>query len=380
MTRAHPPTIFGVPLRTSWNWMLVALCLTGISLYEFAPRAASDAELSRWLAGATALIAGIVTSILAHEFAHVWTARRSGTVLDALEPSLFGALPDTSYAPQSPSDDVRVAFAGPVMNLVIAALSTAAWLALGSPDTMPGLATLLLGGFNLGMAALNLLPGYPFDGGRLLRSFVWYLSDDLVAATRVVAIYGQLLIFMGFLGGAILLSVGESNAVWGAWIVILCWTLNRARSAGVNQTEWREAGKRLQIDDLFQAGVNRVPASSTIDESIESLLDNYRRGPTLVVDGSEVVGVVDLHSFRKIPRANWTHLTIGDVMSTIDTLPRLKSAASVTELLAELPDGSTKVVLVERDGKIVAAADREFVTDRVQSYIRAARFTQKHPH
>ena len=376
MTRVPLPTVFGVPLRTSWTWMLVVLSLTGISFYQLAPRSGTNGELARWLAGAAFLIIGAVASILAHEFGHVWSARRFGNILDELEPSLFGALPDTCYAPHSPANDLRVVSAGPIVSLAISALCGCLWLILGSPDAMPGLAVLLLGGFNLGVMALNMLPGYPFDGGRLFRAFMWYLNGDLVRATQVVAIYGQFFIVLAFLGGVILLSASEADAVWGAWILTQCWTLNRARAEGVAQTVWREAGARLQIDDLFQAGVNRVPASATIDDSIESLLDNYRRGPTLVVDGSEIVGVVDLHSFRKIPRANWTHLTVGEVMSELDTLPRLESVAPVTELLAELPSGSTKVVLVQRNGKVIAAADRDFVLDRVQSYIRAERLNR----
>ncbi|MBA2452864.1 MAG: hypothetical protein H0V47_06810 [Chloroflexia bacterium] len=376
MIRAPLPTVFGVPLRTSWTWMLVVLSLTAISIYQLAPHSATNGDFAAWLAGVLLLVVGAVASIFAHEFGHVWLARRFGNTLDTIDPSLLGALPDTCYVPHSPANDVRVASAGPVVNLAISALGGCLWLILGSPDAMPGLAVLLLGVFNLGLMALNMLPGYPFDGGRLVRGFIWYLSDDLVRATHIAAIYGQIFIILAFLGGIILLSAGETSAVWGAWILTLCWTLNRARAEGVAQTVWREAGARLQIDDLFQAGVNRVPASATIDDSIESLLDNYRRGPTLVVDGSEIVGVVDLHSFRKIPRANWTHLTVGEVMSKLDTLPRLESAAPVTELLAELPSGSTKVVLVQKNGKVIAAADRDFVLDRVQSYIRAERLNR----
>jgi Zn-dependent protease len=376
MIRVPLPTVFCVAVRTSWTWMLVVLSLTGISLYQLAPRSGSNTELAGWLAGSAFLIVGAVASLLAHEFGHIWLARRFGYNLDALEPSLFGALPDTCYVPHSPASDLRVASAGPLVSLVISALSGCLWLLLGTPDAMPGFSILLLGGFNLGLVALNMLPGYPFDGGRIFRAFMWYLNGDLVRATNIAAVYGQFFIVIAFLGGVVLLSAGDTDAVWGAWILTLCWTLNRARAEGVAQTVWREAGGRLQIDDLFQAGVNRVPASATIDESIESLLDNYRRGPTLVVDGSEIVGVVDLHSFRKTPRASWTRLTVGELMSEVDTLPRLESVASVTELLAELPSGSTKVVLVERNGKVIAAADRDFVLDRVQSYIRAERLNR----
>lgn len=376
MTHVPLPAILGVPLRTSWSWMLVALCLTGISFYQLAPRSNANNQITGWLIGATILTLGCVCSLVVHEIGHIWTARRDGHELSAVEPSLLGALPDTCYVPQSPASEVRVALAGPLVSLLLALVTAAAWWLSGSSEEMPLLALLLLGAFNLGLVALNLLPGYPFDGGRMMRAFIWYVSDDLVRATRIVATYGQVLIFLALLGGVVLLSLGETYSVWGTWILLLCWTIGRARAEGVSQTVWRDAGSQLRIDDLFQAGVNRVQSSMTIDDSIESLLENYRRGPTLVVTGSEVIGIVDLQSIRRVPRASWTQVTVEEVMSDIADLPRLESAASVTDLLAELPSGSATVVLVQRDGRIVAAADRDFVMDRVQSYIRAERINR----
>lgn len=376
MHRVPLPALSGVPLRISWTWMTVALSLYAVSWYLFLPQSAPVRDLVVWIVGMLLLTIGLVLSLIAHEFGHIWAARRSGATLDAFEPSLLGALPDTSFAPQSPSIDVRVASAGPLVSVGLAAACGLAWFLAQRPDEMPGVALLLLGGFNLSLFSLNLLPGYPFDGGRLFRAFMWYLNGDLVGSTRIAAAYGQFLTFSGFLVAIVLLGLGEGYALWGAWLLLFCWTLSQARGNGLTQTVWNEAGRALQIDDLFQAGVNRVPASATIDDSIESLLDNFRRGPTLVVEGGEIVGVVDLHAFRKIPRANWSHLTVGEVMSPLDPLPRLESDDSVARLLAELPSGSTKVILVQRDGKVVAAADREFVVDRVQSYIRAERLSR----
>ena len=375
MARYSRLTLFGIPLRTSWTWMFVALSMTVISFFQLAPGASGDHLL--WSVGAAVLAAGTVASILAHEFGHVTVARRCGERFIAIEPSLLGALPDTSYLPASPANEVRVALAGPLTNLVLAIAFSAIWWTGGSPDSMPGVSILILAGVNAGMTAIGLLPGYPFDGGRVFRAFLWYLTGDLVRSTRVASVYGHVLLFVALLGGVVLLSAGETSAVWGTWILILCWTINRARAEGFSQTLWSEAGRSLQIDDLFQAGVNRVPASSTIDESIESLLDNFRRGPTLVVDHMSVVGIVELAAVRRVPRASWTQTSVGEIMTSLDGLRRLESSTPVNDLLEALPAGSGAVVLVENSGQIVAAADREFVVERVESYIRAQHFARR---
>lgn len=366
--------LFGLPVRTSWTWMAVAACMTLITFSQLSP---PRPESAGWFAGAFIILIGAIASILLHELAHVLAARRLGSNLASIEPSILGALPDTNFPAVSPKKDLQVALAGPLANLPIAVLLFGIWLIAGAPEHLPGASLLLLAGFNAGLVAIGLLPGYPFDGGRIFRAFIWFITGDIIRATRITAIYGHVLLFLGLLGGVVLLSVGEKQAVWGTWILILCWTVNRARHQGISHLLWTEAGKNLQIDDLFQAGVNRVPAGMSIDQSIESLLDSFRRGPTLVTDQQDVIGIVSLSSVKRVPRARWTTTPIGSIMTTLESLPVLPSDAPVSALLAELPPGSPAIVLVEKQGKIVAAANRDFVMDRIESYIRAERFNRR---
>lgn len=368
-------TLFGLPVRTSWTWMAVAGCMSLITFFQLSP---PGAESVAWIAGALIVLVGAVASILVHDLAHVLVARRLGTNLASIEPSIIGALPDTNFPAVSPADDLRVAIAGPLANLPIALLLLGVWWLAGMPESLPGASLLILATVNAGLVAVGMLPGYPFDGGRMFRAFLWFISGDIIRATRITAIYGHVLLFLGLLGGVVLLSTGEEQAVWGTWMLILCWTINRSRSQGISHLMWTEAGKTLQIDDLFQAGVNRVPAGTTIDESIESLLDSFRRGPTLVTDRHEVIGIVGLSSVKRIPRARWTTTPIGSIMTPLDSMDVFPSDAPVSDLLAALPAGSQAIILVEKQGKIIAAADRDFVMDRVEGYIRAERFNRRH--
>lgn len=368
MARFPRLSLFGLPLRTTWTWIIVALSMTVISFTQFAPASGS---VPVWAIWATIIAVGAVASIFAHDYGHVVVARRLGIELNSLEPSIIGALPDTCFPAKNPAQDVRVALAGPIVNLLVGAVLGLIWLLAGSPREMPGSIIWILAAVNGGLAAIAFLPGYPFDGGRVFRAFIWYLTDDIVRATRIASIYGHVLLVIGLLAGVVLLSLGETYAVWGTWALILCWTVNRARSEGYLEVLWTEAGKSLQIDDLFQAGVNRVQITSTIDDCIESLLDNFRRGPTLVIDDGNIVGIVELESIRQVPRARWTQISVGEVMTPVDGLPRMGSTTPVAQLLAALPSGSTEVVLVENNGRIIAAANREFVMDRVETYIRA---------
>ena len=374
MTRLPELTVLGIPLRTSWAWIAVALAMAIISVTQLAP---PDEHALLWSLWAVIVGVGAITSIFAHEFAHIAVARRLNTSFTSLEPSTVGALPDTCYPPESPAREVRVAIAGPAVSLALAVLFGAIWWATGAPRDLPWISIGDRRGVQwrtrnarpvarLPVRRWQDFPGIPLVShgrsrqGNTHRLDLWAcpaVSDS--SGRRHPALYRQRSGGVGYLGSDPLLD-HQPRSCRG----ILAGALERGR-------------KSLQINDLFQAGVNRVRATSTVDECIESLLDNFRRGPTLVVEENAVTGIVDLVQVRRVPRANWTQIPVSEVMLPIDDLPRMEDSAPVSRLLRELPKGSRNIVLIERNGSIIAAANREFVMDRVESYIRAQHFARR---
>lgn len=376
MTRRLSPRIGGVSLRLTLGWCLVAAALVGISVYIVVPPDLTRAEQIDWTVAVLFVGIGAVGTLALHELAHILVSRRGAEPMQASEPALFGALPDTVYNAESPARELRVALAGPAASLACTAVLAGLWYAVPTGSWQIDGALGIAAAFAGGLTALSLMPGYPFDGSRILRAFIWHLTDDLILATRLVAFYGYVLTMTGLLVGVLLVSLGQDWAVWGMWILLLFWSLNGTIREGSNHIYWRENSKRLVVDDLFVGSGRRIPAGTTIDDSIETLLEAYGHGPTLVIDGDEAAGIVHLGCIRQVPRALWTERRLRDVMLPLTSHRRVDTDQPLADLVALLPPGSNAIVLIERKGKVIAATDRQLVVERLREYLNAERIAR----
>jgi Zn-dependent protease len=340
------------------------------------PAGLTRGEQISWTAAALIVAIGIVGTLFLHELAHVLVSRRGPEPMTASEPGLLGALPDTVYNAASPGQELRVALAGPLASLACTAVLATLWYLLPLVTAVIEDAVGVVAVFAGGLTVLSIMPGYPFDGSRILRAFVWHLTGDLVVATRLVAFYGYVLSMVGLLLGVLLVSIGQDWAVWGMWLLLLFWSLNSTIRESSSHVYWRENSKRLTVDDLFVGSGRRLAGGTTIDDAIETLLEAYGHGPTLVIDGDDAAGIVHLGCIRQVPRALWTERRLRDVMLPLDTHHRVATEASLADLVALLPPGSNAIVLIERKGKVVAAADRQLVVERLREYLNAERLAR----
>lgn len=379
MTRRLSPRIGGVSLRFALGWCLVAAALVGISVYIVVPPGLTRAEQIDWTVAVLIVGFGVVGTLALHELAHIVVSRRGADPMVASEPALFGALPDTVYNAESPARELRVAIAGPIASLACAAVLAGLWYIVPTSSWQIDGALGVAAAFAGGLTALSIMPGYPFDGSRILRAFIWHLTDDLILATRLVAFYGYLLTMTGLLVGVLLVSLGQDWAVWGMWLLLLFWSLNGTIREGSNHVYWRENSKRLIVDDLFVGSGRRLAAGTTIDDSIETLLEAYGHGPTLVIDGDDAAGIVHLGCIRQVPRAIWTERRLRDVMLPLDSHSRVATEQPLADLVALLPPGSNAIVLIERQGRVIAATDRQLVVERLRDYLNAERIARMRP-
>lgn len=366
-------SLAGVPVLFAWRWLALTGAVAAITAHELAPELHALDDSLAWYGRVLLVVIGAIGSLLAHELAHALVARRTAGTMTAIEPAMFGALSDEAFAPADPSAEARVALAGPVASLLLAGLFGAAALAAESRAGALAGVCAFLALLNGAIAALNLIPGYPFDGGRVLRALVWYLTDDLVTGARVAAFYGQVVMFFGFFGGFTLLAAGEPYAIWGAWTMLAFWAVSGAAREGVARTVWREMGRRLTIEEAGLAASSRIDGALTIDAGIDDLLQTVGHGPTLVVDGGEIVGVFSLALVHRVPRVIWTERHIRDVARPLDALRRIDSQASVNELFDLFDADPDGLVLVETRGLVSGAVDRDFASQRLRQRVRVER-------
>ncbi|MFW6074638.1 MAG: site-2 protease family protein [Chloroflexota bacterium] len=367
--RIRQPAIGGVRIFVSPIWLAVALALAGTTISLIWP----DRTTSLWLVAIGTGVLGIIGSLAIHEVAHIAVARRLQQGFRGVAPDLLGGLPDMSYNASDPGRDVRIALAGPVGSALLALGFALVWWGTSSSfDPLPSVA-LVLALFNAGLAFFNLMPGYPFDGSRILRAFIWYIHGDFFLATRIVGYYGYFHILMVIAFGAYLVSTGGRSAVWGAWVILAGWMWAQAIGRGVTHVFWLENAKRLRVNDVFAGGGNRVDGERTIQESVETLLEMREEGPTLVFEQGEAAGIVDLGVVRRVRRAEWSELKMRDIMQPLTGFQRVDTGEPLEKLFDLLPYGGSEIALIERHGRVIGAVTRQEVVDHLQEYLIAER-------
>jgi Zn-dependent protease len=371
--RPSPVVILGVPLRVSRGWLVLAAILMAITVDSLRPASGGY----EWYVAASIAALGSILSILIHEVAHIFAAREVGGQVLAIEPAMFGALSDDAYLPQTPQAEAWVAGAGPLASLLLTGVFTALWY-WGFPDDSLAAGTAgFLALVNLVIFAGNAMPGFPLDGGRIFRAFVWFLTGDLITGTKMAAAYGQAIAVFCFVLGAVLLSIGDAISVWGAWGLIAVWSINRAGREGYIRTIWRETSRDLTIDDVGLGNSRRIDAGRTIDDAIDEILQGVAEGPILVRDGDAIIGIVTLQQIRKIPRVIWPERRVRDATLPFDGLPRIQYDAELVDLAELFERSGSNLVIVETRGTITGALERDEATQRARARVRVIRTQQR---
>lgn len=348
------------------GWLIAVIAVAIATLASFAPTQELEGETVAWYAGGVLLIAGFFTSIVLHELAHATLARRLGHAANTrvrLYP--FGGTGDRFDDPGTPGRETLVALAGPLLSAAIGGVLFGLWVLIPDQLALARRFLYYLALANLGLAALNLLPGYPLDGGRVLRALVWYLHDDLLTGTRVAVSYAQIISLFGLAIGTGIAATGGVTGIWGLWLLIVAWGLNRSARDELTRTFFVVTGAQHSAGETIEGMNPRIAGDTTLDEVIELLLAGAQPGPALVVDGERVVGVLTLSQLRHVRRADWSQRTAAETMVPIGALPQVDHRTTVRELLNWLQELDSDALVVTDDGAVLGAIDRHLAVHRL---------------
>ena len=337
--------VWGVPLGATWSFLAVTVILAvGLAsgvLPSDAPGNSPGAYAAAGVATATLFMIGVA----AHEMGHALVARRQGLPVKGITLWLLGGVTQVEGEPRTPGAELALSGAGPLVSLVLGLVAGGAAYGahlLGAP-ILAVVSLAWLGGINVVLAVLNVLPASPLDGGRLLHALVWRLSGNRIRATNVAATAGVVL--GGLLGvvGALLLVRGSYD---GLWILLTGWFL--AGSAGV---ERRQAQLLKRLDGLVAADVMEpTPVTVPAWVTIQALADDRSVGPFqawLPVEawGGGLAGLVRVADLASVPVALRPSVRVGDLAVPADRLERVGPGEPLTALLpAVQASGSPAIV------------------------------------
>ncbi len=210
--------VFGIPIEVNISWVFVFLLLTFVLAGEF-----DDARLrwpvaQRWTVAMVTVVLFFL-SVLAHELSHSVMAQRKGIPVRGITLFIFGGVSRLDHEPNRPVTEFAIALVGPLCSILLAGIFGGSWYLAGGGDSTIEVVLLLLAWTNLSLGVFNLVPGYPLDGGRLLRAGIWGMTGSYRRATQIAAWSGQAV------GGAMILG-GASLALWvdpvnGVWVAIV---------------------------------------------------------------------------------------------------------------------------------------------------------------
>jgi Zn-dependent protease/CBS domain-containing protein len=375
--------LFGIRILAHPSWLFIFL-LVAWSLAEgvFLSWHRDWSGGMRWGIGFVAALI-FFFSVLLHELAHSLMARKHGIPVKRITLFLFGGVSNIEREPSSPKSEFLIAVVGPITSIVLGLLfSVLATFTSGiktnSIDAfseLSPLATLLswLGPVNLAVGIFNLIPAFPLDGGRILRSAIWEVTKSFRRATAWAAglgkTFGWLLIFFGtMIAFGVKIPIFGTGVLSGLWLAAIGWFLASAASAANQQAMIQEVLGDVPVSRVMRSDVPVVNP----DTSVESLVDDWIVGTDErafpVMQDDELIGLVTLHDVRKIPRSEWSTIKIKDIMTPADRISSVLPEEDIANALERLMKQDVRQVPVVHNGHLIGMLRRRDIVRWLQNH------------
>jgi Zn-dependent protease/CBS domain-containing protein len=357
--------IFGITIRIDWSWLLILLLVVWNLSSAFA-QVHSDWSLTFTIT--MGVIAALIffLSVLLHELAHSLVAKSQGLPVDSITLFLFGGVSNIREEPKSPGSEFVMAIIGPITSLVIGfGLVLIASIGIKAPDfrnfhpmdfigSLSAVRTLALwlGTINIFLGLFNLIPGYPLDGGRVLRSIFWAITKNLRKATRWASFVGQVIAWVMIISGIAMVfgmqipffGQGLAN---GVWMILIGWFLNNASTKGYQQLVVRDILEDVPVRRMTKRNPPTVPADITVDELIEDyIMQSDDHAFPVIENGQELVGIVCLDDIRPVPSVERASKRVFDIMTPRSDLITISPDDNANKALEEISKQSIRQLVV----------------------------------
>lgn len=355
--------IAGIDVRIHPSWLLIFVLLTwslatGWFPYQIANLSTSEA----WALGAVAALL-LFGSVLVHELAHSLVARARGMEARSITLFIFGGVSQLGGESPRPSTEFVVAIVGPLTSFLLAGLAAIVAYALpGSPYVLAVASYLAL--VNALLGAFNLIPGYPLDGGRVLRAIAWNVTGSMRRGTEIAGIAGQLVAY-GFLVWGFW-QVLTGNVFNGIWIAVIGWFLQGAAGSSVQQVRLQERLRGARVADVMRPDVTSVPPGATVSQLIDGYLMPGNRRAVPVVLGDRLLGMVTVGDVRSVPTERRPYTFVSEVMGGREGVVTARPQDPLADAVEAMSRGDFEQIPVVDDGRLVGVLSRADVLRQIQ--------------
>jgi Zn-dependent protease/CBS domain-containing protein len=341
--------LLGFEVNIDLSWLVIALLVAWSLSAGFFPAYYEDLSTrTYWLMGTVGAL-GLFLSVIVHEFAHSLVARRFGMAMKGITLFIFGGVAEMEDEPPSAKAEFMMAIVGPVTSIVLALGFYGIHQAGEEILSVPVNAVIgYLAFINAILAAFNLVPAFPLDGGRVLRSILWGAKKNLRWATRVSseigAGFGIFLIIMGFI------QVIAGNLVGGMWWVLIGLFLQAAAKMGYQQVITRKILEGEKVHRFMRTDPVTVSPATTIAELVEEYVYRYHYKLFPVTEGERLVGCITTREIKEIPRERWETKRVAEVVSHCSPDNTISPDADALHALAAMNrTGASRLMVIEGD-------------------------------
>jgi Zn-dependent protease/predicted transcriptional regulator len=370
--------IFGVRIHVHASWFIIFALVVAYLLNVGSPDRGNDLPDGLNLVRAVIVALVFFGSVLGHELAHALVARRYGLTVSDITLFIFGGAANLEQESPNARTEALIAGAGPVSSLVFSAgfFALAAVLreAPGELAGIVGGAAAWLARINLLLALFNLIPGFPMDGGRLLRAAVWGVTRDFVRATRIATLIGRGLAYVIIALGFVIAINGQ--LVDGLWLAFIGWFLNQAAEASYRRVAVEKLVEGVRVGDVMERDISVVNPNLTLDTLVDQHLLGGHSSLYPVTQDGLLVGTIDLGQIRRTPRADWTTTRVTDVMTRGEGLQTITEPEPLWEAITRFDQGGAPAIPVvdpETRRQLLGLLTRDsvFRALRARSQVRA---------
>lgn len=345
-------TLSGFPIYIHASWILIAVLIAWTLATAWFPQAEPELPARlHWVMGIAGAL-GLFASVVLHELGHAWVGRRLGIHVRDITLFVFGGVAAMEGEPPRPKAELLMALAGPATSVLLGLLAlglVAAGRLVGASPVELGVVE-YLGWVNLALAAFNLLPAFPLDGGRVARAALWARHGDLRRATKTMSKLGQGL-GTGLLAAGVA-TIVFSSVVAGIWWVLLGLFLRAAARQSWEQHVLQSSLRGGLVRDFLHEDLVTVDPRMTLDAFVYDVAFRQPHRVYPVVRDGEVFGAVDLKEVQKVPRHAWPDRQISEVLHPVDPSRAVSPDDDVLEALALMNSTGETRLLVLDHGKL----------------------------
>ncbi len=364
--------IAGIQIGVHYTWLFALVLFTWLFASGFSSLYTEWRTPVYWVMGIIVSL-GLFVSVLLHELCHSLVANKKGLKVDSIVFFIFGGVSNIEKEPESAGSEFIIAIAGPACSVVLGGILFLIATLVVNPETPTPLAVVLtyLAFTNWVLAVFNIIPGFPLDGGRVLRSIIWAVTKNLHRATLIAGnvgrVFGWLLILFGvtqILGWQFWIL--EPSIFNGIWMILIGWFLSSAADNAMREQSMKENLSGMKVKDVMDRNPECVMPGVSVESVVkDSFMQRGLRSLPVCI-GSELMGIVTLMDIRKVPQEEWNNTPVQQIM-TRSPLKSVNADDDLVEALRSLSSNDYNQIPVMAEGKFVGLLSRADVVRYLQT-------------